>query len=139
MFRMDIEILILSYIYSNFFIYVCEFYNHFGLIWHHFTSISFNFTSISSNPSSISSNFTSITSFYLHWDNAPTALHRSVYICHTFLWKGPTQLWAKILEYLTNYISLNCPAVCVFFSSRGISTWYFSWEFNCWVQYMNRL
>ena len=46
------------------FIYVCEFYNHFELIWH--------FTSISSN-------LTSFTSFYLHWDNAPTASQLSSY------------------------------------------------------------
>ena len=39
---------ILSLKYLNFFIYVCQFYNHFVLIWH-FTSISSNFNSISSH------------------------------------------------------------------------------------------
>ena len=58
-----IEIFILSWNDLNFFIYVCQFYNHFVLICH-FTSISSHFNSISSHFNSISSHFDSISSHY---------------------------------------------------------------------------
>ena len=126
--------LILSFNHLNFFIYVCQFYNNFVLIWH-FTSISSNFTSISQSLSSISSHFTSITSFHLHWDNTPTAMTISKlskeiaplkYECLFFfppIWQNHIWILNSLNQVLNKNSSLKMTVTSIRLSSKKNQCW----------------